>query len=226
MIMNRTIIVVAAHPDDEVLGCGGTLARHVAQGDSVHLLFLADGVTSRDASADSRYRNQAAISAAKTLGLNTPHFLDLPDNGLDTIPLLKVIQAVEKVIDEINPDIIYTHHGGDLNIDHEITHRAVITACRPIPGQSVTSIYGFEVLSSTEWGSPDQNTPFQPTHFVSIEDFLDDKLAALKFYSEEMRDFPHARSFESVEHLARLRGSQVGLKAAEAFSVLRQIEKY
>ena len=223
--MNRTVAVVAAHPDDEVLGCGGTLARHIAKGDTVYVLFLADGVTSRDASADSNFRNQAALSAAKTLGINTPQFLNFPDNALDTIPLLKVIQAVENVIDKIRPDIIYTHHGGDLNIDHEITHRAVMTACRPVPGQFVTSIYGFEVLSSTEWGSPDKSIPFNPTHFVSINNFLEAKLSMLKCYSDEMREFPHARSFESVEYLARLRGCQVGLKAAEAFTVLRQIDK-
>ena len=223
--MNRTVIVIAAHPDDEVLGCGGSLARHVAQGDSVYLLFLADGVTSRDSSADSSLRNQAATKAAQILGVNAPRFLDFPDNRLDTIPLLDVVQAVEEVINELAPEIIYTHHGGDLNIDHGITHKAVMTACRPIPGHSVKSIYGFEVLSSTEWGSPEQNMPFVPVHFVSIEDFLNDKLEALNCYSEEMRPFPNARSLESVEHLARLRGSQVGLRAVEAFTVLRQIEK-
>jgi len=223
--MNRSVVVIAAHPDDEMLGCGGSLARHVAQGDSVYPLFLADGVTSRDSAADSSLRNQSAIRAAQILGINTPRFLDFPDNRLDTVPLLNVVQAIEQIINVLAPEIIYTHYGGDLNIDHCITHKAVMTACRPIPGNSVTSIYGFEVLSSTEWGSPEQNIPFVPNHFVSIEDFLKDKLDALDCYSEEMRPFPHARSLESVEYLARLRGSQVGLRAAEAFTVLRQIEK-
>lgn len=222
--MVKTVLVVAAHSDDEALGCGGTIARHASQRDSVHLLFLADGVTSRDLTADSADRNEAAVNAAKLLGANSPVFLDLPDNRLDTVALLDIVQSIEKTIEEVSPDIVYTHHGGDLNIDHAITHQAVMTACRPVPGQSVKAIYGFEVLSSTGWGSPDQNLPFCPAHFVSIESYLETKIAALNCYAEEMRPFPHARSQEAVESLARLRGSQVGLKAAEAFTVLRQIK--
>lgn len=223
--MVKTVLVVAAHSDDEALGCGGTIARHIAYGDTVHILFLADGVTSRVADADSSARNIAAIEAAKVLGASPPRFLDFPDNRLDTIALLDIVQAVEKEIDEVTPEIIYTHHGGDLNIDHVITNRAVMTACRPLPDQPVMSIYGFEVLSSTEWGSPDQNIPFYPVHFVSIEQYLEKKLTALNCYAEEMRAFPHARSREAVESLACLRGSHVGLKRAEAFTVLRQITK-
>ena len=221
--MKKTILVVAAHSDDEALGCGGTMARHAMHGDTVHVLFLADGVTSRDKNADSCARNQAAINAAKLLGAQPPQFLNLPDNRLDTVPFLEIVQSVEKKIQELSPDTIYTHHGGDLNIDHEITHRAVMTACRPIPSQPVSSIYGFEVLSSTEWGSDNMNA-FFPVHYVSIEGFYKEKLAALNCYAEEMRPFPHARSFEAVEALVRLRGCQVGLTAAEAFTVLRQIK--
>ncbi len=221
--MPETILVVAAHGDDEALGCGGTIARHTTHGDDVHILLLADGVTSRGSNVDSSIRDVAAKNAARVLGAEPPQLIGLPDNRLDTLPLLDVVQAVEKVLEELHPDIVYTHHGGDLNVDHVVTHRAVLTACRPVPDQTVRAIYGFEVLSSTEWGSPDQDNSFRPTHFVEISELLETKLAALECYAEEMRDFPHARSRVAVEALARLRGSQVGLKAAEAFTVLRQI---
>ena len=222
--MPETVLVVAAHGDDEALGCGGTMARHKAHGDAVHTLLLADGVTSRGCVADPGLRKAAAAKAAQLLGSEQPRFLGFPDNRLDTVALLDVVQAVEKVVEELYPNIIYTHHGGDLNIDHVITHRAVMTACRPVPNQSVCAIYGFEVQSSTEWGSVDQDNHFRPTRFVEITDQLETKLAALDCYKDEMRAFPHTRSSEAVEALARLRGSQVGLMAAEAFTVLRQVK--
>ncbi len=224
--MSDTVLVVAAHGDDEALGCGGTMARHKAQGDAVDVLLVADGVTSRGAAADAGPRQAAAAEAARILGSERPRFLNFPDNRLDTVALLDVVQAMEEVIAEVHPDIIYTHHGGDLNIDHIITHRAVMTACRPVPGQPVQAIYGFEVQSSTEWGSVDQDSQFRPTHFVEISQQLKAKLAALDCYKDEMRPFPHARSGEAVTALARLRGSQVGLNAAEAFTVLRQVKPH
>ena len=222
--MREVVLVVAAHADDEVLGCGGTMARHAAHGDSVHTILLADGVTSRDTNADSTNRNVASVNAAKVLHSEPPYLFNMPDNRLDTVALLDIVKVIEDIIDELLPTIIYTHHGGDLNIDHALTHQAVMTACRPIPGTSVNKIYGFEVVSSTEWASPDQNFPFRPVHFIEITDYLTSKIEALACYAEEMRPFPHARSREAIEALACLRGSQVGVTAAEAFTVLRQIK--
>ncbi len=219
----NTILVVAAHGDDEVLGCGGVMARHAALGDAVHVLLLADGETSRGA-GDTNARQKAAQAAGKVLGVQSVTCLDLPDNRMDGLPLLDVVRKVENEVERTKPQIIYTHHGGDLNVDHQVVHRAVLTACRPLPSSTVREIYGFEVLSSTEWASTDQDaTAFRPVRFVATDRYFERKVEALHCYETEMRDFPHARSYGAVEALAKLRGAQNGLAAAEAFTVLRQI---
>lgn len=221
----KTILAIAAHPDDEALGVAGTLARHAAEGDAVHIVFLADGEGARGSKDNLSERRDAAQKAGDILGAKSVSFHDFPDNQMDTVPLLDVAQAVEKIIDEVKPQIIYTHHGGDLNVDHQVTHRAVLTACRPMPESGIEEIYGFEVLSSTEWASPDQDTSFRPTHHVDISDYYDQKKKSLKCYDAEMRAFPHARSYEAVEALAVLRGAQVGLKKAESFTCLRSVRR-
>ena len=221
--MSLKILIIAAHPDDEALGCGGTLARHAAHGDEIHILFLADGESSRPDNHDIKGRNKAAENAASELGCEPPILLGLADNQMDTLSLLEIVQKIEKVIEKISPTIIYTHHGGDLNVDHQIAHQATLTAVRPQPDCPVNKIYGFETLSSTEWASPDQDTGFRPNHFVDIYNYMDNKLAALKCYEQEMRPFPHARSYEAVKALATYRGVSVGVKAAEGFTVIREI---
>jgi LmbE family N-acetylglucosaminyl deacetylase len=220
--MNKIILIVAAHTDDEALGCGGTIARHVAEGDTVHAVFMADGVNSRqDVVADDLQQRMAVAKCAhKILGLQRVEYLDLPDNRMDSLPLLDVVQALERVVQSVAPQIIYTHHHGDLNIDHRITHQAVMTACRPLPGGSVREIYSFEVLSSTEWATPQQE-PFFPNVFVDISDFLEIKRKALQAYQLEMRSAPHSRSIVHAENLASHRGHSVGVTAAEAFVSIR-----
>ena len=218
----RSVLVVAAHPDDEALGCGGTLARHAANGDRVHLLFLSDGESSRDTDAAAIARRQdAARVAAEILGARGPAFVGLPDNRLDSVDLLDIVQRVETEVARLGPATIYTHHAGDLNVDHRIVHQAVMTACRPLPGSPVRVIYAFETVSSTEWQS--SGNMFQPQRWVDIKPFLRCKRRALEAYAAEMRPFPHARSFEAVEALARVRGASVGLEAAECFMVVREI---
>lgn len=221
----KNILVVAAHPDDEALGVAGTLARHAAEGDAVHIVFLADGEGARGSKDQLNERRDAAQKAGDALGAKSVSFHDFPDNKMDSVALLDVAQVIEKVIAEVQPHIIYTHHGGDLNIDHQVTHRAVLTACRPMPESQIEAIYGFEVLSSTEWASADQDAAFVPVHHVDISDTFDQKMAALKCYDSEMRPFPHARSYEAVEALAVLRGAQVGLKKAESFTCLRTVRR-
>lgn len=222
--MSRTILVVAAHPDDEALGCGGTMARHAAEGDSVYALFMTNGVDARQNATnnDAGSRNEAAENACKALGAKEYIYNDFPDNRLDTIALLDITQSIEKVIFKIQPEVIYTHHIGDLNIDHRRTHEAVMTACRPQPKFCVKEIYAFEVLSSTEWNTPCVN-PFIPNYFVDISPFLKSKHEAIKTYSKEMRDKPHSRNNEHIEALAQHRGQTVGIFYAEAFSLLRRI---
>ncbi len=222
--MSKTVLIVAAHADDEALGCGGTIARHAAEGDSVYLVLMADGVNSRTGAseADMELRLSAADRTQQILGITEVHHLSFPDNRMDSIPLLDIVQELEPVVQRIAPSVIYTHHHGDLNIDHRRTQEAVMTACRPQPGCSVKEIYGFEVLSSTEWATP-QTEPFTPTLYVDISAQFPAKLAALEAYAEEMRSTPHSRSVEHAEVLAQHRGYSIGVQVAEAFVVYRMI---
>ena len=221
---NKIVLIIAAHPDDEVLGCGGTILRHVAANDSVHALFMTDGVSARDENVEElREKRVRAMEAAKrVLGIQTVHQFDFPDNQMDTVPELEIAKQVEVLVREIQPNVVYTHHLGDLNIDHRLTARAAMVACRPLPKSSVSEIYGFEILSSTGWNAPSAD-PFIPTMYVDIDGFLEKKTEALMCYSDELRPAPHARSVQSLACLAKYRGHTVGVQAAEAFSVLRVI---
>lgn len=222
--MTNCVLVVAAHADDEALGCGGTIVRHVSEGDAVYVVFMADGVSSRLGveSTALGIRNSAAESAKEILGVRENFYLGLPDNRMDKIPLIDVVQQLESIIQRLKPNIIYTHHYGDLNIDHRITNQAVLTACRPQPGASVKEIYAFEVMSSTEWAQHGKD-PFTPNYFVDIGLALKVKLNALEAYASEMRVPPHSRSIEHLSILARHRGHCVGVSAAEAFVALRVV---
>jgi len=220
----QSILVVAAHPDDEVLGCGGTMAAHAARGDEVHIAILAQGLTSRGAASQAEFeRLHAAAAQAQTiLGASTLALFDFPDNRMDTVALLDVVKVVEGLIEQYRPSTVYTHFAADLNIDHRRTHEAVITACRPLPGHPVERVLCFEVPSSSEWLPASSGQPFVPNWFNSIELTLDKKLAALAAYAGEMRPFPHPRSLEAVGHLAAWRGASAGFGAAEAFVLARQ----
>jgi len=228
--MTNSVFVVAAHPDDEVLGCGGSIARHADAGDHVHVLIVAEGATSRQQQRDRVQVDRelsdlvrAAQKAGEILGAKGVELLDLPDNRLDSIDRLDLIKLIEARIERYQPEIVYTHHAGDVNIDHRRLHEAVVTACRPTPGHSVKRLLSFEVASSTEWQPPGSAPAFQPNWFVDITDQLDRKRQALEAYASEMRPWPHARSIQALEHLARWRGAQVGVEAAEAFCLLRQL---
>ena len=226
----NTILVVAAHPDDEVLGCGGSMAKWAQSGDNVHVLILAEGATARDKIRDTGAKkselSQLAKSAHETgsiLGVKSVNLLGLPDNRMDSLDLLDVVIKVEYYIEKFQPNAIVTHHGGDLNIDHQIALKAVITACRPQPSYPVKRILSFEVPSSTEWQSPNTKSIFIPNWFENITNTLDLKLKALDAYKSEMREWPHARSINAVKHLAHWRGASVGCEAAEAFMLVREI---
>ncbi|MCG5501464.1 PIG-L deacetylase family protein [Ectothiorhodospira lacustris] len=225
----KNVLIIAAHPDDESIGAGGTLARWASEGVNVHTLFIADGVGSRHGKSievtELKSRRRAAKMALDILGLtNKPTFFDFPDNKLDTIPLLKIVQSIEFMIQYIRPDTVLTHHAGDLNIDHRRVHQAVLTACRPQPGHPVRQLLFFEVASSTEWQTPGSGPTFMPNVFIDISDTMDRKRAALSAYEYELRPWPHARSIDAVEHLARWRGASVGVAAAEAFMLGRLIQ--
>lgn len=222
--MTNCVLVAAAHTDDEALGCGGTIARHVAEGDHVYAVFMADGVSSRPGAdqADLTRRMQTAENARVILGIKENFYLGLPDNRLDCVPLIEVVQQLERIIEKLKPSIVYTHHHGDLNVDHRITHQAVMTACRPLPGSTVRAIYAFEVMSSTDWATPTAE-PFLPNYFVDISAYLSVKNEALNSYHSEMRKAPHSRSIPHLISLATYRGLTVGVSAAEAFVSLRVV---
>ena len=222
--MGKSVLVVAAHADDEVLGCGATIKKHIDSGDQVTIIFMTDGVGSRSVeSTDGSNRSMAKEKALQVLGVSAQYQFDFPDNAMDSVPLLEVVQAIECVIDKIQPQIIYTHFHGDLNVDHRICFDAVMTATRPVPSQCVKEIYGFEVLSSTEWQTkPDM--AFAPQIYVDVSDCFQDKIIALKAYKDEMRNTPHSRSFEHVEILGVHRGYSVGVEYAEAFMAYRIVK--
>lgn len=209
-------LVIAPHGMDEVLGCGGTMAGLAAAGHDVHTLVLFGDGSGRDAQ-----RRPAGQAAAAILGTATPLYSGFPENRGDTVALAEVIAAVEQAISRVRPAELYVPHIGNLNIDHQVAHRAALTAARPVPDQPVKSIFAYEILSSTDWAP--SGSPFVPTRFVDISATLDQKLDALQLYSTEVQGPPHTRSFEGVRSLARSRGYSTGLPAAEGFVVLRQI---
>ncbi|MEP7056219.1 MAG: PIG-L deacetylase family protein [Caldimonas sp.] len=226
----NNVLVLAAHPDDEVLGCGGTIAKHAIAGDVVSVLILAEGLTSRDetrsrdlAHGDLSDLARAAREANRILGTTVLELHDFPDNRMDSVNLLDIVKVVEAAIAAAQPAIVYTHHAGDVNIDHRRTHEAVVAACRSVPGQVVKQLMYFEVPSSTEWQTPKSAPAFEPTLFVNIANTLETKLEALGCYSSELRPFPHPRSLQAVEALARWRGATAGYLAAEAFMLGRSL---
>jgi N-acetylglucosamine malate deacetylase 1 len=229
--MSDTIAVFAAHPDDEVLGCGGSIAKWSDAGSEVHVIILGEGVTSRDAvrNRESSKKElsvlaQAANTASSILGATSTQMFDFPDNRMDSIDRLDVIKDIEKQILCLKPNIVVTHHSGDVNIDHRVIHDAVVTACRPQPDSTVRLLMAFEVVSSTEWQAPGSAQAFQHNWFEDISDVFDRKIKALEAYRSELKLWPHSRSVEAVEHLARWRGASVGVEAAEAFMLLRNIK--
>ena len=220
-------LIIAAHPDDEVFGCGGTIAKLTGQGVEVHLAFLADG-SAPEGPGNHRSTTHIDQRRSAARGRRHPrrhlgHFDDLPDNRLDSLPLLDITQRVEALIEQYQPATVFTHHAGDLNIDHQRVHQAVITACRPQRGHPVRTLLCFEVPSSTEWQPPGSGTPFAPNWFVDISATLEQKLAALDAYATELRAWPHPRSRQGVEYLARWRGATIGCETAEAFMLARHL---
>ncbi len=206
------VLVVVSHPDDEILGAGATLAKHALAGDEVRVLILGRGRPG--AGSDT-----TASAAADVIGA-TVRLHDLPDNQFDTVPLLRIAELVEWAITEHQPEVIYTHHAGDLNVDHRRTHEAVLAACRPQGGCPVRQVLAFEVPSATEWGL----SAFQPTVFVDVSGQpWARKRKALACYVSEMRAFPHPRSQTAISALAMWRGVMAGVQMAEAFELVRDI---
>ena len=224
------VLVVAAHPDDEVLGCGGTISRLANEGQEVYMAVLGEGITSRFKSreeAPEKLLDELHVDsrkAAALLGAQKLFQYDLPDNRFDTVPLLDVVKIIEDLIEQLRPEAVYTQHGGDLNLDHSITFRATVIATRPMAGCPVKELYSYEVPSSTEWSFQKFEPSFRPNVFVDICDTIEKKIIAMETYESETKPFPHPRSREALLAIAKRWGSVVGLEAAEAFELIRIIK--
>ncbi len=230
--MSKRVLVVSAHIGDEILGCGGTMLRHVQKGDPVSLVVLGEGWTSRTRSlqkgleaVDLDAFEDQARAALQILSISDIQFHRLPDNRFDRLEQLDVVKIVEGYKTRLQPDIVYTNSVTDLGVDQRTTCLAVATAFRPLPGEAFSELRTFEVRSSTEWSASPARQSFQPNHFVDISETLAQKISALESLSTEARAWPHSRSASAVQHHALSRGASVGLEAAEAFSVLRSIRR-
>ena len=223
------VLVVAAHPDDEVLGCGGTIARLARGKRDVHIVILGEGATSRHAQGDQaavpavRLLERQSEQVGRLLGAKDVRTHGLPDNSFDTVPLLQIAKLIEEAIDSIKPGTVYTHHGGDLNADHSLSHRATLIATRPTPDSPVKAVYAYEVPSSTDWALSGVTPAFHPNVFVDIAGTLNQKVEAMRLYESEVREFPHPRSEEALVANARRWGSVAGVHAAEAFVLVRSV---
>ena len=224
--MKNKVLILVAHPDDETIGCGATIAKHVADGDQVKLLALSSGVGSRDKVIphEKEMRIKCAKKAANILGTEWISFGDFNDNKFDQHPLLDIVKYIENVKKKFFPNILYTHSGYDLNVDHRVTFAAGLTAFRPIDYKKSTEIRSFELRSSSDFSHPSLAKEFTPNLFNNIDKFWSKKLKALKSYKSEIMPFPHSRSLKAIESLAIHRGAQVGVKMAEAFEVIRKIK--
>ncbi|PDY47159.1 PIG-L deacetylase family protein [Bacillus pseudomycoides] len=216
--MRECVLVIGAHPDDELLGAGGTLKRLVENGYRVISIITALG-----RKEEAHHIQQLSRCANKVIGIEEVIFLKHANLELELIPLHQLTKEIEQLIQTYKPSKIFTHHYGDVNIDHLITFQAVLTATRPLPNQKPIELITFETVSSSEWNIHTNDKAFKSNYFVDITDQMDSKIAALKHYDVEMRDFPHPRSYEGVQYLGRVRGMTIGVQYAEAFEVVRRI---
>jgi len=216
-------LILAAHPDDEVLGCGGTMARRAKEGHEVVAAILTDGAVTRYKKGMAKVLRANAAGCAKTLGISRVVFRDLPNQGLDAVPITKVIKEVEGIIRDFKPDIIYTHDRGDLNRDHAVIHEATLVAARPLPAGGVKELFTYFVPSSSEYNDAGEREIFIPNVFVDITATIDKKVKAFAHYKSEARPYPHPRSPRALRIYAERWGIQAGLKYAEAFRLIRWI---
>jgi LmbE family N-acetylglucosaminyl deacetylase len=217
------VLVIATHPDDEVLGCGGAMARHASQGDQVHVVVVTRGLPELFPPEQIEETRRELQAAHALLGVSGVTFLDFPAPRLDIVPCHQIADALHKIIRKIEPHTIYLPHRGDIHIDHLAVYTATLVAARPVNGISVQKMLSYETLSETEWAPPFGDDAFIPTVFVDIGAYIDKKLQALACYQSQLKDPPNPRSLRSVEALAIFRGGTVSLYAAEAFMLVREI---
>ena len=217
---NKKILIIVAHPDDEVLGCFGTISRLIQEGYEAYTLILGEGKTSRGECVTVDFQDEIS-KANSAIGIKKVFTCNFPDNRFDSVDLLDIVKEIEKIKLELKPDIIFTHYKNDLNIDHRITYQAVLTTTRPMQYETVKEIYSFEILSSTEWNYP---LSFSPDTFFDISDTLGKKIDAMKEYHSELCQYPHPRSLKGIELNAKYWGMRVGIQYAEAFKSVRVLK--
>lgn len=225
----KKVLVIAAHPDDEVLGVGGTIATLSEQGVECHLLIVTDGSSSQYRDADNlkeiiETKKLETLNCAKVLGFKSIHYGELPDMRLDTVPHIEVNKAIEKVINEVRPDTVFTHFWGDVNLDHQNVYKSTMVAVRPVLGQVVRELYCYRVPSSTEWMPNKADTMFLPNVFIDIAEVAERKYRAFACYLTELREYPHPRSVQYLRETDKAAGLRVGMLAAEEFVLLRKLD--
>ena len=224
----KTVLVIAAHPDDEVLGMGGTVAKLTTEGVECHLLIVTDGSSSQyresiDIQKIIDNKKQETKRCANILGFKSIIYGGLPDMKLDCTPHIDINQVIERVIDELQPDTVYTHFWGDVNADHQNVYKSTLVAVRPVMGQVVKDLFCYSVPSSTEWTPNKEDTMFMPNVFVDITDYAEQKYEAFAQYATELRDYPHPRSVQYLREADKTAGLRVGLLSAEEFVLLRKL---
>ena len=217
------ILVIAPHPDDEVLGCGGIILKHVSGGDEVYLCVVTKAYPPEWSEDEVKERKEEVLRVNAILGIKRTHFLDFPTVKLDAISQKDLIQGINQVIDKVQPAVVYIPHRGDVNADHRIVFNATMVAIRPRPGSVIKKVLSYETLSETEWAAPFAENTFIPNYYVDISRTLKNKLKAMSAYKTELKQYPHPRSLEAITSLAKMRGASVGVEAAEAFMLIREI---
>lgn len=215
-------LIIAAHPDDEVLGCGGIIKK-LSKEEDFYVLILSAGADTRYKKSMENVLKNNAIDANNILGTKELFFENLPNQKMDNMPIFEITQIIEKYINKIKPDRVFTHHIGDLNKDHQVIAEATFTATRPIIGQSVKEVYSYNVPSSTEWNYIEGEKIFIPNVFIDIKNELDFKLEAMKYYKSECRDYPHPRNSKSLKVHANYWGLISGFEYAEPFKLIRKL---
>lgn len=220
---NMIILIIAPHPDDEVLGCEGTIVKHNLSGDEVHLCIVTKAYPPEWSEDEIKERKEEVLRVNQILGIRKTHFLDFPTVKLDTVPHKELDEAITRVANEVQPEVVYIPHRGDVNKDHRLVFDAAMVAVKPKPGSAIRKVLSYEILSETEWGAPFVENAFIPNVYVDISETLEIKLKAMSEYKLELKEFPHPRSLEAISTLAKIRGSTTGVRAAKAFMLVREI---
>lgn len=217
------VLVVAPHADDEILGVGATIAKYVDEGHDVYICVVTSGHPSMFSKEVLKKLRSETIDSHKYLGIKETFFLEFPAVLLSEIPKHEINAKINTVLDEVKPDVVFIPHYGDMHLDHYIVSQAAMVGVRPIKDHKVLEVYSYETLSETEWNVPHVSNVFIPNSFVNVSNYLDKKLKAMSYFTTQLTQFPHPRSLEAITSLAKLRGSTVGVNAAEAFCLVRRI---